>query len=182
MNKLFKYMRIADATASFSKDPSTQVGAVIVGPAQEVRSLGYNGAPRGCAADELSDERGIRPEKYFWFSHAEANAIANAARVGTPLEGSSIVVTHFPCMDCARLIVQSGIKQVITKFPDDDFKSRWTDHMNRTRILFAECGVELTILPPSSDQLADSEVSGCGNSEGGKTHQGMPVGTYGNGY
>jgi len=168
MNKLFKYMRIADATASFSKDPSTQVGAVIVGPAQEVRSLGYNGAPRGCDADEHGDDRGVRPEKYFWFSHAEANAISNAARVGVPLDGSCIVVTHFPCMDCARLIVQSGIKGVITKRPDDDFTSRWGEHMDRAMRLFNECGVVVKLLPPSSDQLADSEVSGCGNSEGGK--------------
>lgn len=92
-------MEIAHAVAKLSKDPSSKVGALILGPAGEVRSLGYNGAPRGCAADE--DARGLeRPEKYFWFSHAELNAIANAARVGTPLEGGILVVTHPPCAEC----------------------------------------------------------------------------------
>ena len=169
MNKLTKYMGIADAVAKLSKDSSTKVGALIVGASNEVRSMGYNGSPRGCSADEGLDGRTVRPEKYFWFSHAEANAITNAARVGTPLEGSSIVVTHFPCMDCARLIVQSGIKHVVTYEVDHAFYDRWKEHIVRAEKLFDECGVELTILPPSSDQLAESEVSGCGNSEGGKT-------------
>ena len=76
--KAIKYMEIAYATSRLSKDTSTKVGAVIVGPSQEVRSLGYNGAPRGCNADEPSSLRNVRPEKYFWFSHAELNAITNA--------------------------------------------------------------------------------------------------------
>ena len=170
MNKLTKYMGIADAVAQLSKDSSTKVGALIVGTSNEVRSMGYNGSPRGCSADEGLDGRTVRPEKYFWFSHAEANAITNAARVGTPLEGSSIVVTHFPCMDCARLIVQSGIKHVVTNPVEAEFYDRWKEHMDRAVQLFNECGVELTILPPSSDQLADNEVNrAAGNSEGGKT-------------
>ena len=138
--KAQQYMEIAYATSRFSKDESTQVGAVIVGPTNEVRSLGYNGAPRGCRADE--DSRGItRPEKYFWYSHAELNAITNAARVGVPLEGSTIVVTHPPCMDCARAIVQAGIKQVVTVRPNAEFASRWAEHIRRTQALFQECGV-----------------------------------------
>jgi dCMP deaminase len=145
MNKSAKYMGIADAISQLSKDTSTKVGAVIIGPTHEVRSMGYNGAPRGCAADE--DERGkTRPEKYFWFSHAESNAITNAARVGTPLDGSHIVVTHFPCMDCARLIVQSGIKKVICKQMDDDFVMRWVEHIERSMKLFDECGVEVEFI------------------------------------
>lgn len=169
MNKLAKYMGIANAVAQLSKDTSTKVGALIIGATNEVRSMGYNGSPRGCAADDHGDARGTtRPEKYYWFSHAEANAITNAARVGTPLEGGSMVVTHFPCMDCARLIVQSGIKRVISNRPSEDFESRWAEHIVRTTLLFDECGVEVQFLPPSSDQLAESEVSGCGNSEGGK--------------
>ena len=143
MTKDQKYMEIAYAISRLSKDPSTQVGAVIIGPTQEVRSLGYNGAPRGCFADEAGDERrDNRPEKYFWFSHAELNAITNAARVGTPLAGSSLVVTHPPCMDCARAIVQAGITRVITVRPPAAFVERWREHMSRTQRLFDECGVE----------------------------------------
>lgn len=138
--KAQQYMEIAYATSHFSKDESTQVGAVIIGPTNEVRSLGYNGAPRGCRADE--DSRGItRPEKYFWYSHAELNAITNAARVGVPLDGSTIVVTHPPCMDCARAIVQAGIKQVIAARPAAEFAERWIEHTQRVQTLFSECKV-----------------------------------------
>jgi len=140
LSKLTKYMEIVDATAKLSKDASTKVGAIILGPSFEVRSLGYNGAPRGCAADE--DDRGQqRPEKYFWFSHAELNAITNAARVGTPLDGCSLIVTHPPCMDCARAIVQAGIKVVISREPSAEFMGRWKEHHDRTVTLFIECGV-----------------------------------------
>lgn len=140
--KATKFLRIAEAIAhQFSKDRSTKVGAVIVGKGNEVLSLGYNGSPRGCAADE--DERSERPEKYFWMSHAELNAITNAARVGTPLEGSSLIVTHMPCMDCARAIVQAGIKAVFCPAPTGEFADRWLSHIERTERLFKECGVEL---------------------------------------
>ena len=143
--KAAKYMEIARAAARFSKDPSTQVGAVIIGQAKEVRSLGYNGAPRGCGADEPGDERGsARPEKYFWFSHAELNAITNAARVGTPLDGCTLLVTHPPCMDCARAICQAGIKHVVAVRPTSEFIARWREHMSRSQRLFDECGVLYT--------------------------------------
>lgn len=143
--RALKFLQIAKAVALLSKDSSTQVGCVILGPGHEIRSVGYNGAPRGCAADE--DERGTtRPEKYFWYSHSELNAITNAARVGTPLLGSSLVVTHFPCMDCARAIVQSGIVAVFCPRPEQEFLERWREHTERAMKLFDECGVEVTWL------------------------------------
>ncbi len=141
MTKDHKFMELAYARARFSKDTSTKVGAVIAGAAKEDRSSGYNGAPRGCAADEAGDLRSARPEKYFWFSHAELNAITNAARVGVPLEGCTIYVTHPPCMDCARAIVQAGIKRVVTVRPSAGFVERWEEHMSRSQRLFDECGV-----------------------------------------
>lgn len=135
------YLDIAYAVAGLSKDSSSKVGALVLGASKEVRALGYNGAPRGCSADE--DERFVtRPEKYFWSSHAEANAIANAARVGTPLEGSTLIVTHPPCMECAKMIVQSGIKVVWSATPDGGFQDRWQDHIIRVHQLFKECNVE----------------------------------------
>ena len=149
MNKVkaLQYLEIANAVSRLSKDSSTQVGAVIVDRSMAVRSVGYNGAPRGCSADERDDSRGVaRPEKYFWFSHAELNAITNAARVGTPLHGSRILVTHPPCMDCARAIVQAGIKEVITYQQDPEFEARWKEHTVRTEKLFEECGVSYTTL------------------------------------
>ena len=143
--KARKYLEIAKAVANLSKDQSTQVGAIIVGPQNDVRSVGYNGAVRGCSADE--DSRFTeRPEKYYWASHAELNAITNAARVGTPLDQCGIIVTHQPCMDCARAIVQSGIKKVFCPYPDDAFHDRWVEHITRSEHLFRETGVELVWL------------------------------------
>lgn len=140
VGKARKYVAIAEAVAALSKDSSTKVGALIIGQTHEIRSLGYNGAPRGCSADE--DERGeVRPEKYFWMEHAERNAIFNAARVGTPVEGCSLVVTAPPCMDCARAIVQAGIRHVIWKTPDESFAARWAEHSARVLALFDECGI-----------------------------------------
>lgn len=142
--KAFKYLEIARAVAKLSKDQSTQVGALVLGSSNEIRALGYNGAPRGCAADE--DARAARPEKYYWFSHAELNAITNAARIGTPLDNCVLVVTHPPCMDCARAIIQAGIKAVIYPTPTAEFASRWHEHADRTARLFKECDIEVIVL------------------------------------
>lgn len=139
-----RFMPVAAALAAMSKDESTQVGALILGAERELLSGGWNGAPRGCRADE--DERKERPEKYSWFSHAEMNAIAQAARAGTKVAGGVMVVTHAPCMICARLIVQAGIARVVTKTPDAEFASRWAEDLARAQRLFKECGVELQML------------------------------------
>lgn len=141
--RIAKYLFMARAAAFFSKDPSTQVGALIVGPAGEIRGTGYNGAPRGSRADE--DGRcETRPEKYFWMEHAERNAIYNAARCGTPTAGCMMLITHAPCMDCARAIVQAGIVGVVWPvLTDSAHIARWAEHADRVLQLFAECGVEV---------------------------------------
>jgi dCMP deaminase len=138
-SKASKYLKIALAIAQLSKDESTQVGALLLGANGEGGPWGYNGAPRGCSADE--DERKERPEKYFWFEHAERNALYAAARTGFQTIGATIVVTHFPCMDCARAIVQAGIKRVIAPRPTSEFLERWKEHISRALRLFDECGV-----------------------------------------
>jgi len=140
--KYRRFLPVALAFAAMSKDASTKVGAVILGPSFEVRSSGWNGAPRGSKADE--DQRSkTREEKLYWTAHAEANAIVNAARVGTPLEGSTLVCTHIPCMACAKLIVQAGIKSVYTPKPSGEFAPRWREEFERSRALFLECGVSM---------------------------------------
>lgn len=150
-DKFSKYLEIANAISKLSKDKSTQVGAIVVSPSLEVRTMGYNGAPRGCAADE--DVRGTdRPEKYFWMEHAERNAIYNAARMGVSLIGSTIVVTHPPCMDCARAIVQAGIKEVFWPKPEEEFAKRWIEHKYRVIRLFNECGVNFDEVNHATDQ------------------------------
>ncbi len=139
-NKAHKLLNLAGAIAQFSKDPSTQVGAVILGPNGEGGPWGYNGAPRGCSADE--DERVERPEKYFWMEHAERNAIYTAARTGFTTVGCTMVITHPPCMDCARAIVQAGIKEVYWRIPSPEFEARWKEHSERVHRLFYECQVK----------------------------------------
>lgn len=135
-------MPVAQAFASMSKYPGTRVGALILGEGFEVRSSGWNGAPRGSAADEdgrLED----RVSRLHWAVHAESNAIANAARAGVSTMGCVMVVTHTPCMACAKLIAQAGIKLVLSPRPDDDFAERWGIDLALTRELFQECNVQL---------------------------------------
>jgi dCMP deaminase len=145
-DKFSRYLTVASAISEMSKDPSTKVGAIAIGKGGEFVASGWNGAPRGCDADVPGDNRGERPEKYFWFSHAELNTITNAARVGVPLAGCTLVVTHFPCMDCARAIVQAGITRVVTQLPSGEFLERWREHVARAMRLFDECGVEVQLV------------------------------------
>lgn len=144
-DKLASFLPQAEAFALRSKDPSTKVGALILGPGYEVRSQGWNGAPRGCGAD--SDSRyGTREERLMWAVHAEANALYNAARCGTPIAGSALVATHYPCITCALGIVQSGIIHVVAPQPAAEFADRWMEHLVRTRRLFEECGVQFDLV------------------------------------
>lgn len=105
------FLSICRVVSTRSKDPHTQLGCVIVGPNHEIRATGYNSFPRGIR--DNVPERLERPEKYKWMEHAERNAICNAARCGTPLEGCVLYCEILPCMDCARAIVQAGIKEII---------------------------------------------------------------------
>ncbi len=143
MNWESYFLNIAEQVKLKSKDNNTQIGAVIVGEDNEILSTGYNSFPRGL--DDENNERQERPEKYFWFEHAERNAIYNAARVGTRLKGSSIYLTSgLPCMDCARGIVNSGIKRVYCKeVCTTKNKDMWDEQQKRSKEMLNECGVEV---------------------------------------
>src|SRR5882724_1578597 len=100
-----RFLDLARHVGQWSKDQSRQVGCVIVGPSREIRAIGYNGFPRG--ADDSPDSlRNTRPNKYLWTEHAERNAIYQAARIGITVSGCTMYLPWFPCMDCARAIVQ----------------------------------------------------------------------------
>ena len=135
------YLQICKVVAGRSKDPNTQIGCVIVGPAHEIRTTGYNSFPRGIRDDV--PERLVRPEKYLWIEHAERNAICNAARCGTALEHCRIYVEIMPCMDCARAIVQAGIQEVVVSAKRmAQYSSDYYDqHFGMTEILFSEAKV-----------------------------------------
>lgn len=135
-----RYLDVADLVGSWSKDPSTKVGCVIVGDAGQILAQGYNGFPRGVYDDESKvPDRYQRPDKYLWTEHAERNAIYNAARSGTPLVGAHLYVPYYPCADCARGIIQSGIKTVTVGRHALDL--RWTDSLDVARIMFQEAGI-----------------------------------------
>jgi dCMP deaminase len=143
MNWTEYFLNIAEQVKLKSKDESTQIGAVIVGIDNEVLSTGYNSFPRGM--DDSKQERQERPEKYFWFEHAERNAIYNAARVGTALKNSTIYLTSgVPCMDCSRGIVNSGIKVIWCKRTcTTKNKEKWEESQLKSIQLLNECGVQV---------------------------------------
>ena len=105
------FMGVAKLAARRSKDPSTQVGACIVSPENIIISTGYNGMPKGCSDDEFPWGREGAETKYPYVVHAELNAILNAN--GRDLRGSRVYVALFPCNECAKAIIQSGVKEVV---------------------------------------------------------------------
>ena len=107
------FMGIAHLAGMRSKDPNTQVGACIVSDDNKILSMGYNGFPRGCSDDEFPWERegDVLDTKYAFVTHSELNAILNY-RGGT-LEGSKLYVSLFPCNECAKAIIQAGIKTIV---------------------------------------------------------------------
>jgi len=122
------FMDMVTLVASKSKDRSMKCGTVVVGEGNTILTTGYNGFPRG--VDDDNEEYHKRPAKYAWTEHGERNAIYNAARNGIKLLDSRAYITGYPCVDCARAIVQAGITEIIipTKKNDPFFKmGRWDD-------------------------------------------------------
>lgn len=113
------FMGVAKLSAMRSKDPNTQVGACIVSQDNKILSMGYNGFPTGCSDDEFPWEREGEPlsNKYFYSTHSELNAILNYR--GGSLEGAKMYVTLFPCNECAKAIIQAGIKTLV--YDDDKY-------------------------------------------------------------
>ena len=138
-----KLIGLAKHIACWSKDRSRKVGCVIAGPNNEIRTTGYNGFPRGVNDDV--EYRHERPMKYKWTEHAERNAIYNAARNGISISGCTIYVPWYPCMDCARAIVQSGISKLVCYHPDWD-DPVWKDDFREVPHLLREARIEVTFL------------------------------------
>lgn len=117
-----RFLALARHIAGWSKDPSTQVGCVVVGADREIRSTGFNGLPRGL--EDTTERLTDRNLKYPLICHAEENAILHAARIGVSLSGCTMFVTWPPCTRCARSLVQAGIVEVV--FPDRlEVPERW---------------------------------------------------------
>lgn len=141
MNKWNKrFLELAKQIASWSKDPSTQVGCVVVGPDREIRSTGFNGLPRGI---EDSNERlNNREIKYPMICHAEENAIMHAARIGISLKGCTAYVTWPPCTRCARSLIQAGILEIV--YPKNlDIPERWLADFDLSLKMFKEAKIKI---------------------------------------
>lgn len=133
------FMGIAEMSAQRSKDPSTQVGACIVSRDNKILSVGYNGMPRACSDDIFPWDRdgSALDTKYFFVCHAELNAILNFR--GGSLEGSRIYTTLFPCNECAKAIIQSGVAEIIYK----SNKYLGTDSVTASIKMFEAAGVKM---------------------------------------
>jgi len=137
-----RYLALAKEVASWSKDPSTQVGAVTVGNKKEVLSQGFNGFPRGIVDSE--DRYNNRETKYKYVVHAEMNAIYNATYSGVSLDGAVLYVYGLPiCSECAKGIIQVGIKKVIIEKSKE--LDNWNESVALSQEMFDEAGVELVI-------------------------------------
>ena len=143
------FMGVALLAANRSKDPNTQVGACIVDNDNRILSTGYNGFPQGCSDDEFpwnrDEKRG--ETKYQFVVHAELNAVLNAR--GKTLAGAKLYVGLFPCNECAKAIIQSGIREVI--FLSNKYEGTPSTEASK-RMLIAS-GVKLTQLKPTKAQL-----------------------------
>jgi dCMP deaminase len=132
-------MSLAYLAAMKSKDRSSWIGAVIIGPDREIRSTGYNGMPKLVFDDD--PKRHERPEKYLFMEHAERNAIFQA--LNRPRD-CTMYTNGIPCADCGRAIIQSGIRKVIYhKQWQEHVSHRWAESARRTLIMFNEAKVEL---------------------------------------
>ena len=143
------FMGVALLAAMRSKDPNTQVGACIVDSENRILSTGYNGFPSGCSDDEFPWEREgeFADTKYPFVVHAELNAILNAH--GKKLSGAKIYVALFPCNECAKAIIQCGIKEIV--YLSDKYAT--TPGTLASKRMLQAAGIKLTQLNPTSNTL-----------------------------
>jgi dCMP deaminase len=142
MNWVQYFRNLANQIKLKSKDENTQIGAIIVGKDKEIVSTGYNSFPRGL--DDSIKERQERPEKYYWFEHAERNAIYNAARIGVSTKDTTMYLScGLPCADCARGIINAGITRIFCERVDVTKGPQWKESQERSWDMFLEADVKV---------------------------------------
>ena len=132
-----RFLELATLVATWSKDPSTQVGAVIVDDQNRIVCTGFNGFPRGI----VDDATVTRDVKLMRTIHAESNALLFAQR---DVFGMTIYVTHHPCAHCAAQIIQSGITRVVISETNQDFNNRWSDQITESLKMFNEVSIRIS--------------------------------------
>ncbi|WP_316172895.1 deoxycytidylate deaminase [Bradyrhizobium sp. SZCCHNRI2049] len=141
-DRLDFWMQCAAQAASQSKDRSRKIGCVIVDRRDVAISMGWNGFPR--RVNDNVEARHMRPLKYKWTEHAERNAIYNAAARGASTLGCTIYLPWFPCSDCARAIIQSGIERLVC-VPCEPTDEQWHADMAEAEIMLREAGVQIDV-------------------------------------
>ena len=143
------FMLLAHELASQSTESGRRVGAIIVNSQGEIVSSGFNGLPQGIRDLPERHDR-ASGAKYFWSVHAEAKAIYDAARRGMTLAGCTLYVPWYPCVECAKAIIQSGIATLVA-YPPDDTDARWSTQFAVAKQMLAESGVTVRLM----DKLAE---------------------------
>jgi len=150
----YEFMAIAAICSYRSKDPNTQHGCVIVSERNRILSTGYNGFPEGCSDDEFP---WTSPEKYPIAEHSERNAIYNAVGSGRDLRNSTLYLYsekgYYPCAECARGIIQVGIKKIVMASQIKEDAENW--HWTPTFKMFEAAGVEIEIMQSAIDAFLD---------------------------
>lgn len=134
------FINIAEQVKLKSKDNNTKIGVVLVGKNNEIVSTGYNSFPRGINDGVV--ERQAKPEKYFWFEHAERNCIYNAARIGVSTLGTTMYMTcGISCADCARAIISAGVEKIVLRSGKGAMSPKWQESAERSNQMFKEAGI-----------------------------------------
>jgi len=151
-----RYMGLARHIAQWSKDPTTKVGAVIVGADRRNIAMGYNGFPRG--VQDLDERYQDRPTKYLFTQHAERNALDNAT---FDCRGGMLATTMFPCVECAKSMVSKGIKVLISEpVPQAVSFPSWRDTIPTALTIFEEAGVVLRFVEPALEGVPKEPALG----------------------
>lgn len=137
-----RYLDVAKEVASWSKDPSSQVGSIAIGPSGEQLSNGFNGIPRGLK--DTHDRLNTRELKYQYVVHSEQNLIYNACRTGTSLMGSTVYVYGLPvCPECAKGLIQVGVSRVVMQHGEIT-NPKWEEDHTLTESMFLEANIEFS--------------------------------------
>lgn len=154
-----RFLKLAHEVATWSKDPSSQIGAVIVRPDRTMASFGFNGFARGAYdGTDLYENRDVKLRRMI---HAEMNAILSARE---PLHGYTLYSTFVPCDRCAPHIIQAGIKRVVAPIFPDHMRERWGEMMDYSRYHLKECGVkcdELDYAAATKPPVDPNGINGC---------------------
>lgn len=147
-----RYFETTDLIASWSKDPRTKIGAIVVAPDGHIVGQGYNGFPRGIAdtAERLND----RPTKHKLVVHAEVNTLLSSLYNGVSVRDDTMYINSLCCSECAKIIIQSGIKEVYMIKRDDSF---WDESHDLSIKMFEECGIEYHVFTRSEIQEMKDE-------------------------